>query len=256
MIIWGLSDLHLSFSRPKPMDVFGAHWTRHPERIEKAWRERVGEEDVVCLPGDLSWAMRISEVREELAWLGRLPGRKVLVKGNHDYWWSSIGKVRTALPAGVHALQNDALSLGGVTFAGARGWVDSSLDFRGLGGELGADGEAQPQFGIRGEEEDARIYGRELDRLEASLQRMDSKAALRVALLHFPPTSPSLEDTPVTRLLESYRVDMALFGHLHGPGREAFENPYGVKQGTAYYLVSADFAGFAPVKVAAIGPRA
>lgn len=253
MTLWALSDLHLSFSGAKPMDVFGDHWRGHVARVERAWREAVGEDDVVCLPGDLSWALRLQEAAGELAWLGGLPGRKVLVKGNHDYWWESLAKVRRALPPGVFALQNDALLLDEVALAGARGWVDPGLDFRGLVPHLPAlPGEktSEPPQGIRSPEEDARLYRRELDRLEASLRAMDPGARLRVALLHFPPTSPILEETPVTRLLEKYRVDAAVFGHLHGTGGEAFENPYGERNGVTYYLVSADFAGFGPVRVA------
>ncbi|MFU8858450.1 MAG: hypothetical protein ACNA8S_15775, partial [Deferrisomatales bacterium] len=139
--------------------------------------------------------------------------------------------------------------------AGARGWVDPTLDFRGLlphvpqpvGGE-----EPLTQHGLRGAEDDGRIYRRELDRLEASLRALDPGARLRVALLHFPPTSPALEETPVTRLLERCRVDAAVFGHLHGAGAETFENPYGHRNGVTYYLVSADFAGFRPVQVATL----
>lgn len=105
--------------------------------------------------------------------------------------------------------------------------------------------------GIRSGEEDAAIYRRELDRLESSLRRLDSQAGFRVALLHFPPTSPALEETRVTALLEKYHIDAAVFGHLHAPGSAAFENPYGVRKGVRYYLVSADFARFAPVRIAA-----
>ena len=249
MRIWALADLHLSFAHPKPMDVFGERWRGHGARIEAAWRERVGPDDVVCLPGDLSWALRLPEAAGELAWLGGLPGRKVLVKGNHDYWWDSVSKVRRALPEGAFALQNDALLLDGAGFAGARGWVDPSLDFRFLGPP--AAGETPDRLlGIRGEEEDRKLYRRELERLEASLRALDPAAGLRVALLHFPPTSPSLEATAVTELLERHRVDVAVFGHLHGDGADAFRNPYGERGGVRYYLVSADFAGFAPVEVA------
>jgi len=92
MRIWGLSDLHLSFSGQKPMDVFGAHWNDHVRRLEAAWRAAVRPEDHVCLPGDLSWAMRLSDVQDELQWLGSLPGKKILLKGNHDYWWGSVSK--------------------------------------------------------------------------------------------------------------------------------------------------------------------
>ncbi|MHB8764952.1 MAG: metallophosphoesterase [Deferrisomatales bacterium] len=250
-MIWALSDLHLSFSRPKPMDVFGEHWRDHAARVEAEWRGRVAPGDVVCLPGDLSWAMKLPDAAGELAWLGRLPGRKVLVKGNHDYWWGSVGKVRRALPEGVYALQHDALCLDGVAFAGARGWVDPTLDFRGLSPCLpGEDAGPDPLHGIQGGEEDEKIYRREIDRLEASLRAMDPGARLRVALLHFPPTSPALEETPVTRLLARYRVDVVAFGHLHGTDGRVFENPYGVRDGATYHLVSADFAGFAPLPIA------
>ena len=236
------------------MEIFGEHWNGHALRIERAWRARVSPEDVVCLPGDLSWAMRLSQAEEEFQWLGALPGRKVLVKGNHDYWWESVSKVRRALPSGTHALQNDAVTLDGAAFAGARGWVDPRLDFRSLSPqEPGADGAARdPLDAIRGATEDERIYRRELERLETSLRALDPTAGLRVALLHFPPTSPALEETPVTRLLERYRIDAAVFGHLHGAGWRDFENPYGTRNGVRYYLVSADFAHFEPVPIAEV----
>jgi predicted phosphohydrolase len=132
--------------------------------------------------------------------------------------------------------------------------VDPSLDFRALG-PVGDPEEEPPEDrlqGIRGEEEDRRIYLRELERLEASLRALDRTARLRVALLHFPPTSPALEATPVTALLERHSVDVAVFGHLHGAGAERFENPYGERNGVRYWLVSADFARFAPVVVAEV----
>ncbi len=251
MRIWAISDLHLSLARPKPMDVFGDHWRAHEARVEAAWRERVMPEDVVCLPGDLSWALKLPEAAPDLAWLGRLPGRKVLVKGNHDYWWGAIGKVRGALPPETYALQHDAVVLDGVGFAGARGWVDPTLDFRALGPSPPEAEEGPDRLvGIRGED-DEKIYRRELDRLEASLRCLGGDARRRIALLHFPPTSPALEETPVTRLLERYGVECAVFGHLHGRGAEGFANPYGVRGGVTYLLVSADFAGFAPVAVGA-----
>lgn len=246
MKLWGLSDLHLSFAFPKPMDVFGERWRNHGERLGEAWRARVSPDDVVCLPGDLSWALKTPEAAGELAWLGALPGRKVLVKGNHDYWWGSLSKVRKALPPGVFALQNDALALDGAAFAGARGWVDPDLEFHTLCPPSPGE-DASALCAIQGAEEDAKIYRRELERLEASLRALDPRARLRVALLHFPPTSPALEETAVTRLLERYGVDVAVFGHLHSPASEHFENPYGARNGVRYYLVSADFAQFAPV---------
>ncbi|GAB4270553.1 metallophosphoesterase [Deferrisoma sp.] len=251
MRIWAISDLHLSFGKPKPMDLFGDHWRDHAARIARAWRERVAPEDVVCLPGDLSWALKPAEAQPDLAWLAGLPGRKVLVKGNHDYWWTSTSRVRRMLPEGAVAIQGDAVEIDGVGFAGARGWVDPTLDFAPLSDHL--PGEPAAMHGIRGEAEDRRIYERELGRLERSLRALGPGPALRVALLHFPPTSPRLEDTPVTRLLERHGVEVCAFGHLHGPGWERYENPYGEKNGVRYYLVSADFARFAPVEIWTLG---
>lgn len=195
--------------------------------------------------------MRLSDVRGELDWLGELPGRKILVKGNHDYWWSSVAKVRQELPSGAHAIQNDSVFLDGVAFGGARGWVDPKLDFRGLFPGLDRD-EADPALlhEIRGGDEDTRIYRRELRRLEASLRGMPSAAELRVALLHFPPSSPGMEETEVTRLLERYRVSVVVFGHLHGTGADTVVNPYGTRSGVRYYIASADLVGFAPLRLA------
>ena len=113
MALFAISDLHLP-AREKPMDVFGAHWENHFERIREDWLQRVGAEDVVLLPGDLTWAMRLEDAMEDIARVGELPGRKIILRGNHDYWWSAIGRVRRALPEGMYALQNDAMELDGV----------------------------------------------------------------------------------------------------------------------------------------------
>jgi len=252
MRIFALSDLHLSFSGEKPMDPFGPWWSDHAVAIERSWRSSVGAGDVVCLPGDFSWAMKPEEAARELAWLEELPGTKILVKGNHDYWWGSIGRVRSLLPPSVRALQNDSVAIAGAGFAGARGWVDPTLDFGLLSGhvqphELGEEG-----FSIKGLEEDRKIYDRELIRLETSLKSLGRDLTLRVALLHFPPTSPLLEDTAVTGLLEKYRVDAAVFGHVHRSGPTAFANPFGVKNGITYFLASADFVAFTPVQMGAV----
>ena len=125
MKIFAIADLHLP-AQKKPMDIFGAHWERHFERIAQDWRARVAVEDVVLLPGDLSWAMTLGEAREDLDAIGALPGRKLLLRGNHDYWWSSISRVRDALAPGMFAIQNDAVFLGGALFAGSRGWTSLS----------------------------------------------------------------------------------------------------------------------------------
>lgn len=113
MTVYAIADLHLPAGTNKPMDIFGAHWERHFERISEDWRARVTEEDIVLLPGDISWAMRLEDACMDLDAIGRLPGVKILTRGNHDYWWSSISRVREKLTGNTHALQNDAMKLGG-----------------------------------------------------------------------------------------------------------------------------------------------
>lgn len=205
------------------MDVFGSHWENHFERISCNWKERVGQEDIVLLPGDLSWAMRLEDAQEHLQAIGALPGKKVILRGNHDYWWSAIGRVRAVLPEEMYAVQNDALFLEGVRICGTRGWL--------LPGEgMGAD--------------DRKIYERELLRLEMSLKKacaLPDDAPL-IVMMHFPPMTAAEPDTAFTRLLEQYGAQQVVYGHLHGPAtRTAFQ---GEHNGVCYHLVSCDALGF------------
>ena len=226
MTVFAISDLHLP-ARMKPMDVFGPHWANHFERISEDWRAKVGAEDLVLIPGDISWAMRLEEALEDLQRISALPGRKVLLRGNHDYWWNAIGKVRRALPEGMYALQNDCLQLDGVLLAGSRGWT------------IPADPEA--------EDEDARVYRRERVRLEMSLKyarQKDAEAPLTV-MMHYPPlseTNPGFSD-----LLEAYGARDVVYGHLHGAGLQGAIR--GERNGITYHQVSCDGLGFRVYKV-------
>lgn len=220
MAVFAIADLHLPAAQ-KPMDVFGPHWKDHFERIGADWRSRVTEADTVLLPGDLSWAMRLEEAAEDLAAIGRLPGRKILLRGNHDYWWSSIGRVRRALPEGMYALQNDSLLLDGRLYAGSRGWV--------LPG---------PESG----EDDVRIYARERLRLEMSLKHARSRdGELPVTvLMHFPPLT---DDNPgFSDLLEAYGAGDCVYGHLHGASIRG--GVRGLRNGVRYHQVSCDGLDF------------
>ena len=220
--IFSIADLHLS-DGDKPMDVFGAHWENHFERISADWRERVRPEDIVLLPGDLSWAMRLEEAAPQLAMIGELPGRKILLRGNHDYWWSAIGRVRAVLPEGMFALQNDALLLEDWVFCGTRGWI--------------LPGEDTPAA-------DRRIYERELLRLEMSLKAAQALAEGRpiIAMLHYPPLTAAEPDSAPARLLSRYGVAHAVYGHLHGAAlKTAFAGEHG---GVVYHQVSCDGLGF------------
>ncbi len=223
MRIYAIADLHLSLTSEKPMDVFGEAWRGHAEKIERNWHEIVREDDLVLIPGDISWAMQLGAALPDLSFIGRLPGKKILLKGNHDYWWSAIGRVRASLMEGTRALQNDAIVESGVGICGSRGWLcPGSSNFT-------AD--------------DEKIYHRELDRLSLSLRALPS-VETKIAMLHFPPFSDKDRPSGFTELLEQSGVQIAVYGHLHGEAnRYAFE---GEKNGVYYHCVAADKLNFAP----------
>lgn len=230
MRLFAIGDLHMPGGDDKPMDVFGDHWADHVAQICRNWRDLVGEDDVVLVPGDLSWAMQLRDAKPDLDMIGALPGRKLICKGNHDYWWGSLKQVRLALPEGVEAIQHTAVDLGLAVVTGTRGW-----NF--------------PQEGAPLSEEDERIFQRELIRLELGLKAAVKAAAGRpvVVMLHYPPLYESQRDTPFTALLGKYHVHTVVYGHLHGQAIHAGFN--GMHEGVRYMLVSSDSLRFEPVEI-------
>lgn len=234
MRIFAIGDLHLPGGDKKPMDVFGAHWENHFERICLDWRARVGEEDVVLIPGDISWAMQLGPALADLERIGALPGRKLILRGNHDYWWSSLTQLRSSLPKSMHAVQNDAYDAGEAVFCGTRGWT------------LPQAGEGEAADSPAGAQ-DRKIYRREVMRLEMSLQAARRMAGERpvFAMMHYPPLLPEYVrgGTEFTRLLTRYGVRRCVYGHLHGPSVQRGFN--GLYDGVRYDLVSCDALHFA-----------
>ena len=251
MKVFAIGDLHLGHSVDKPMDIFGPQWKDHAQQIAGNWQERVRHEDLVLVPGDLSWAMRFEEAEEDLRWLDRLPGRKVLLKGNHDYWWPSISKLRNRLRGtSLFALQYDSLEIGGLSVAGTRLWTMPDLEIpyedpleippkQGLGQEASDQGPSEMPH-------QEKVFRRELERLKLSLDSIDPKSGLRIVMTHFPPTNESGKDTTPTRLLETCRADICVFGHLHNLGLPLDHTWDFVKNGVRYVLVSCDSVDFAP----------
>lgn len=229
MRLFAIGDLHLAKSGDKPMDIFSSAWKDHAVRICENWAKTVLPDDVVLVPGDLSWAMKLNEAYDDLSDIMRLPGKKVFTRGNHDYWWNSISRVRDKFACfkDAYFLQNDSVTIDGIAFAGTRGWLcPQSSEFR--------------------KDTDEPIYKRELLRLELSLQR--SEAGLpKVVLLHYPPVIDEQTSTGFTELLEKYHVSNVVYGHLHGySANGAFE---GVRNGVTYKLCSADHVNFSPVLI-------
>ncbi len=231
MKLFAIADLHLDGGAGKPMSIFGDTWENHRERIFGLWRSTVGEEDAVLVPGDISWAMHFKDALPDLLSLAELPGIKVLSRGNHDYWWAALSRMREALPDSVKLIQNDAVDLGPVTVCGSRGWIlPSDPDFK-------AD--------------DRKIYDRELLRLGLSLDAADRLAKGEkpiVCMLHYPPAMKDGAATGFTELMEKHGVSVCVYGHLHGaPAWEI--GVKGVLNGVRYELCSADSLGFEPLPV-------
>ena len=191
--LFAIADPHLSLDADKSMEVFRG-WQDYVARLEANWRAVVGEEDTVVIAGDLSWGMSLAGALRDMQFLHSLPGRKLLLKGNHDYWWSSLSKLRAALPEGMFALQNDALALDGHVFCGTRGWMFPT---------------AQQPLG----EQDEKVFRRELMRLRMSL---DQAARLHgedlTVLMHYPPLFADGVSTDFTDILEEYAVTRVVYG--------------------------------------------
>lgn len=226
MHIYAIGDLHLSLSSPKPMDVFGPAWADHAQRLADAWTQQITNDDLVLIPGDISWAMQLCDAAPDLAFIGSLPGQKLLLRGNHDYWWSSISRVRANLPPSMHALQNDVFLFGDYAIAGTRGWTCP-----GSNGFTCAD---------------EKIFAREVQRLSLSLSSLPPDKT-PIAMMHFPPYCEPGFDTDYTRLFQQYGVKHVVYAHLHGPAHKlAF---IGQHDGINYTFAAADYLQFSPVLV-------
>ncbi len=225
MRVFAISDLHLGADVDKPMDVFGPDWEGHSEKITASWRESVTEDDLVLLPGDLSWAMRTEEAVADLDLIAALPGHKVFIRGNHDYWFTSPLKVRRLLGESVEALRFDACVYGDVGICGVRGWP-------------------WPGYGEYDEESDRRHYLKELNRLRLSLEALVKlRWRTACALIHYPPLTPSGR-SEFCSMIRRAGVEWVVYGHLHGPASGQVAE--GVVDGVHYACVSADYIGFRP----------
>ena len=213
------------------MDIFGERWRDHPRRIAAAWRERVSDDDVVLVAGDISWALKLAEAQPDLAWIAELPGRKVLSRGNHDYWWESSGRVRRVLPPSIAIVQGDAIDLGAVIVCGTRGWVTPET----------------PGFKPG---EDQVVYNRELARLDMALAAARKLAAgikPIVVMFHYPPFLDR-KPTEFARRIAAAGAAACVYGHLHRP-YDWSAATQGLVDGVYYQLTSCDYLGFGPVAV-------
>ena len=232
MAIFAISDLHLALSVDKPMDVFGPRWANYMGRLEENWCAAVGMNDHVLIPGDISWATYLEQAYEDFRFIDRLPGKKIISKGNHDYWWTTKSKLdKFILENGfstIRFMHNNSYTLENAAVCGTRGWD--------MPGEDGFNAE------------DVKIYQRELQRLELSLKNAAvPEGGCLIAAMHFPIFNSRGVFSGFLDIMQKYNVQLCIYGHLHGEAhRYAIE---GKVKGIEFRLVAADRTGFRPVRL-------
>ena len=210
------------------MNIFGGAWENYLEEIEKSWEENVSDDDLVLISGDISWAMKMQDVIPDLDYIGKLKGKKVIIRGNHDYWWSTAAKFEKFCAAqgfgDMHVLNNNFYEYNDIAICGTRGWFFEEN---------------------RSGEHDEKVFKRELGRLETSLKAAGEKQ--KIVFLHYPPRYKGYECTEILDLLKTYGVRQCFYGHLHGPSHALAQE--GQWDGIEFRLVAADRLQFIPWKV-------
>ncbi len=229
MAIFAISDLHLSLGGDKPMDVFGSKWSNYTEKMEKVWNSIVTDDDVVIIPGDISWATYINDAVTDFNYINSLKGKKLILKGNHDYWWTTLNKMNAFLEENnfdtIKILQNTAYLYDNVAICGTRGWTIPPLN---------SDGENK------------KIFEREKQRLILSLENAKAlKPEKIIVAMHFPPLDKSAETSDFLEILKAYDVSECIFGHLHDSAHSSA--PTGEYGGIKLRLVSCDYLNFTPI---------
>ena len=248
MKLFALSDPHLSFGVPgKSMDRFGEEWVDHPAKIKAHWERLVGPNDVVAVPGDLSWAKKFEAALEDLRWIDALPGKKVILKGNHDVWWPSQSLMEQELPPSIRFVQNNHVKVGPFLFFGSRLWDTGEYSVFDL---IEWDPKKGPIPGVKAGTdlaEQERIYDRELIRLKLSIDSIPSDApGVRIGLSHYPPLDHLLRPTRASRLYGEAGARHVIFGHLHSVKREFAGRAFGELAGVHYHLTACDYVDYVP----------
>lgn len=224
MALYAIADLHLGTAPTvdKPMDIFGQKWVNHTEKLRGGWCAE--KDDTVVIAGDISWAMDFTGLASDFMFIDSLPGKKIILKGNHDYWWSTMTKLTEFVKnyESIAFLHNNSYEYGGVGICGTRGWI------------------SEP-----GQPEDIKVLNREVGRLRASLD--SCSAGEKIVFLHYPPVFGDTECAPITSILAEYGVKRCFYGHLHGFSHRFAVN--GEKNSVEYTLISADYTDFRLVKV-------
>ncbi len=221
MKVFAISDLHLSINNPKPMDIFGGSWDNYWDKIKNNWNKVVCDNDIVLIGGDISWALKLEDAIPDLQEIDTLPGKKVIIRGNHDYWWASYNKVKNILPKSIFAIQNNAIKFDEFVVCGTRGWTIPTTNST---------------------EQDKKIYARELIRLKMTLdeaQKLSEDKLPIILMLHYPPFNALWQDSDFTDIIKQYPlVQKVTYGHLHG--KDCRTQDIILKNNIPYHLTSCD----------------
>ena len=223
MSVYAISDLHLDFSKEKPMDVFGENWVSHEEKIFESWKSKVKEDDVVLICGDISWGLKLEEAHKDLLRIDNLPGKKIISKGNHDLWWQTKAKLKELELKSIHFLQNDNYQYENIAICGTRGWASKDSD----------------EFS----EHDEKIFSREVNRLDISLRTVEKGVDKKIVMIHYPPFNfKDSSPNEFVDVMKKYNTDICIYGHLHGEGHKFVVE--GEIEDINFYCTSSDYLNF------------
>lgn len=223
-MIYAIGDLHFDSSKKKPMDIFGDNWINHEEKIIENWKKNICQDDLVLIAGDISWALKLKEAKYDLEKIDKLPGKKVISKGNHDYWWVSLNKLNTLELETLFFIQNTSYIYNNIAITGTRGWF--SKDSEGF------------------DENDLKVYNREIHRLKLSLESVADEVDEKVVMLHYPPFDLNLQPNDFHEIMLENKVETCIYGHLHSDGHKFARE--GIIDGIEYHCISSDYLDFKP----------
>lgn len=226
-MIYAIGDLHFDSSGEKPMDVFGHIWLNHQEKLIENWCSIIDEDDIVLLVGDISWALKIDDAYEDLTKIDSLPGRKIIIKGNHDYWWGSLKKLNSLGLKTIDFIQNNSFIYKNIGIAGTRGWSYIDEDLR--------------------DPHNEKIFNRELNRLRLSLESLDKTIEKKIVMLHYPPFNIDSSPNDFVKIMKEFKVDICIYGHLHAEGHKYIVE--GIVDDIEFHCVSSDYLNFIPKKI-------
>jgi predicted phosphohydrolase len=227
MSLFAIGDLHLSFGTDKPMDIFRG-WSGYVEKIESNWHRLITEEDTVVIPGDISWAMNLNSFRNDAEYLNNLPGKKIILKGNHDYWWTTLSKMNSFLAENsfdkIKIIHNNAICVGNIAICGTRGWFYDETQMT-----------------------DKKVLMREVGRLETSIKEAEKTGLEPLVFLHYPPVYSDFECSEIMEVLQKHNIKRCIYGHLHG--NAVYKSIDGLYKNINFRLVSCDYLDFTPILI-------